>query len=60
MATLGSKILNKNYNKLKAEIADVVDDLFVMDEVDGFKEPKILHIEVTEVKRLLQKLKNQK
>ena len=60
IAAIGSKMMNKKYDqykKLDTAIQDVVDDLFVMDEVDGYKEPKILHLNIKEVKNSLQKLK---
>ncbi|MFH1376642.1 MAG: hypothetical protein ABIH25_03310 [Candidatus Woesearchaeota archaeon] len=60
IAEICSRFLNEEfeaYKKLNGETQDVIDGFSVMDEIEGRKEPKILHIEIDEIKQLLQKLK---
>lgn len=54
------RLLNDEFDSyvlLPCVIQDTIDDLFVMDEIEGRKEPKILHMHLNEVKQVLQKLK---
>ena len=60
IAELCSRFLNEEfevYKKLNGETQDIVDEFSVMDEIDGRKEPKILHIKIDEIKQILRKLK---
>tara|TARA_Y100000310_G_C20423519_1_gene687834 strand:+ start:545 stop:814 length:270 start_codon:yes stop_codon:yes gene_type:complete len=60
IAEICSKFLNEEfgtYQKLDGEIKDLIDELGVMDEIEGRKESKILHMKVEEVKQILKRLK---
>lgn len=52
-----SDLLNNGYDELEPQIRCWVGDLMGMDEIEGRKEPKILHMSIEKVKEILNKLK---
>lgn len=60
IAQLCARLLNEefyDYVLLNCAIQDAIDDLSVMEEIKGRKESKILHMDLNEIKEVLQKLK---
>jgi len=45
------------YKKLNGEIQDAIDELSVMHQYKNYKEPKIKHMSIKEIKLTLDKLK---
>ena len=61
IAIICAKFLNEefeSYNSLNGGLRDIIDDLGVMDEIDGIKEPYILHMDMNEIKAKSSKLKD--
>jgi len=60
IATILSRFLNEeyeNYKQLSSQIQDLISEMGIMAEIDGRKEPKILHMNLNEIKSILQELK---
>ena len=54
------RILNEEFYEYMVQdcaVQDVIDELSVMDEIEGRKEPKILHMPLEEVKKIFDDLK---
>lgn len=59
IANICSELLNDNfaYENLDSEVADLIDDLSVMSEINGINEPAILHMKPEVAEGILNKLK---